>query len=70
MTRLEKAYEMCPDGIAYTVSGNNVKITDCCPYFLDCGDDDLDEATKVGTYGNIKGCRGITCETCWDKEYS
>lgn len=40
-----------------------------CPYFLDCGLDDLDEDTKVGDYGNIKGCRGITCERCWNKEY-
>lgn len=69
MKRIEKAYELNPDGIAYEVSGNKVYIMDCCPYFLDCGEDYLDEETKVGDDGNIKGCRGITCEECWDKPY-
>jgi len=72
MKRLEKAYLQYPNGIVLS-KGNvlisDTYITDCCPYFLDCGADDLDEDTKVGNYGHIKGCRGITCEKCWDKEY-
>lgn len=72
MTRLEKAKNMYPEGIV-TLKGSRLvrdtRIEDCCPYYLDCGEDDLDEDTKVGTYGSIKGCRGITCEKCWDKPY-
>ena len=71
MKRIEKAYQDHPDGIV-TPKGKvlirDTKISDCCPYFLDCGEDDLDENSKVGDYGNIKGCRDITCEDCWDKE--
>jgi len=69
--RLEKAYIKYPNGIVFSSEflKSDTYITDCCPYFLDCGNDDLDEDTKIGEYGYIKGCRGITCEKCWDKEY-
>lgn len=72
MKRLEKAYLQYPNGIVLSkgnVLTKDMLIEDCCPYFLDCGEDDLNEETKVGEYGDIKGCRGITCEKCWDKEY-
>ena len=71
MKRIDMAYEQYPDRIVVEkgkVLTSDMMVEDCCPYFLDCGEDDLDEATKVGVYGDIKGCRGITCEQCWDKE--
>lgn len=71
MKRIEKAYMDYPNGIVLPKSNNiikDTKIIDCCPYFLDCGEDNLDELSKVGDYGNIKGCKGITCEQCWNKE--
>lgn len=41
-----------------------------CPHFLDCGEDDLEELTmKEDFNGKILGCRGISCEECWNKEY-
>lgn len=70
MTRLEKARGIYKNDIVYTVWKNDVKTFDCCPYFLDCGEDDLDTLSKVGDYGSIQGCRGITCEQCWNKEVS
>lgn len=75
MTRIEKALLEYPDGIVYKLEKRAIRIIDCCPYFLlsETGDeiiDDLDEYSKVGDYGNIRGCRGITCEECWNKETS
>jgi hypothetical protein len=46
---------------------SNGSWSECCPAFIDCGYDDLDEDTKVGDYGKIKGCRGVTCKECWEK---
>jgi hypothetical protein len=40
----------------------------CCPLFIDCGDDDCEDPTKIGNYGSITGCRGITCVECWNKD--
>lgn len=64
MKRLEKAHIEYPDGIVVT-KGNvlkcDMKILDCYPYYLDCGNDDLDEYSKIGD---------ISCEQCWDKEYT
>ena len=71
MKRIEKAYMEFPDGIVLYKSEaltSDTKISDCCPYYIDCGKDDLDELTMVGKIGNVKGCRGLTCEQCWNKE--
>ena len=73
MKRIEKAYIDYPDGVVIEKDNGlmkNSNIEDFCPYDLDCSEDVLDENTKVGEYGNIKGCRGITCEQCWDKEFT
>ena len=42
----------------------------CCPAFIDCGDDYLDDNTIVEQQGIILGCRGITCQECWIKQYT
>ena len=70
MKRLEKAYTLYPNGVVYgdDIGVRKVSITECCPYYINCGEDDLDEQTKVGEYGDIRGCRGISCDQCWDKE--
>ena len=47
-------------------------IDNYCPYDMDNNLEDLDPSTFV--YSNEvyvaheRGCRGITCEDCWDKE--
>ncbi|MGE5822824.1 MAG: hypothetical protein ACM31M_09650 [Nitrososphaerota archaeon] len=41
----------------------------CCPFYISCGSDDLDEQTvKKDHTDKILGCRGITCSECWRKE--
>lgn len=40
----------------------------CCPSFIDCGDDDCDDKTRIEEYGSVIGCRGITCKECWLKD--
>lgn len=70
MKRYEKALLDYPnDIVAHKTDGiiKDTKIYDCCPYYLDAGEDDLDESTRVGDYGSVTGCRGITCIECWDK---
>ena len=65
MTRLEMAHKKYKDGVAYTVDGNRVEIIDTCPYFLDCGEDDLDDSTVAfNKQDKVSGCRGISCEEC------
>ena len=42
-----------------------------CPFFLNCGNDDCDVDSAIYKDINcneIVGCRGISCETCWNKE--
>jgi len=71
MKRIEKAYQIFSDGIVLHKSNgikDNMTIEDCCPYYLDCGTDDLNEETMVGKIGDVKGCRNIPCEQCWNKE--
>ena len=71
MTRLEKALK---DSENRQVNGDiKTMYSDgtwhsCCPAFIGCGIDDLDEDTRVGKYGSIKGCRGITCARCWSRK--
>ena len=72
MKRIEKAYEQCPNGIIYGGKGTSIdecrlQNYGCCPHFLGLGDD-IDEFTKIGNCGDVKGCRGIKCQECWDKE--
>lgn len=71
MTRYQKALGYYPEEIVTPkgkLLGKDIMIIDCCPFYLDAGMDDLDEATKVGEFGNITGCRGITCVECWGKD--
>ena len=67
MTRLEKAYEKYPTGLIY--EGCTLKNFGCCPYYLDLGNDNLDEYSTIEKDNEVIGCRGITCEECWNKEY-
>lgn len=67
MTRLEKAYEEFPTGLIY--EGCTLQNFDCCPYFLDLGDDNLDQYSTKEKDNEVIGCRGITCKECWNKEY-
>lgn len=66
MTRLELAYLYHPTGV---VLGKELKIIDCCPKHLGCGLDVADKDTIVEYLGEVTGCKGITCEKCWEKEY-
>lgn len=67
MTRLERAYQEYPTGLIY--EGCYLQNLDCCPYSVDMGEDDLDKYSLVVKNNKILGCRGITCEQCWDKEF-
>ena len=40
--------------------------SECCPLFIDCGNDDCDSNTEFKTDKGF-GCRGITCAECWNK---
>lgn len=68
MTRLEKAYKEYPTGLIY--EGCRLQELDCCPYCIDMGEDNLDEYSVVEKNNKVIGCRGISCEECWNKEYS
>jgi hypothetical protein len=68
MTRLEKAYKEYPTGLIY--EGCTLQELECCPYCIDMGEDNLDEYSVVEKNNKVIGCRGITCEECWNKEYS
>ena len=71
MTRLEKALQSeenrAVNGEIETRFGTGPWVP-CCPSFVDCGDDDLDSDTATIDHGVVKGCRGITCAQCWNKE--
>lgn len=44
-------------------------VPSCCPYQIDPSLPDLDVNTyKTSDTLNGPGCRGITCEECWDVE--
>lgn len=73
MRRIERAYKEFPTGLIYGGEDCGVKACtlqnlDCCPAFLNLGED-LDIRTVTVEYGEIKGCREISCEECWNKEY-
>lgn len=68
MTRLEKAYKEYPTGLIY--EGCTLQKLECCPYFIDMGEDNLDDYSVIEENNKVIGCRGITCEECWNKEYS
>lgn len=67
MTRLEKAYKEYPTGLVY--EGCTLQKFACCPYYLDMGEDNLDDYSVIESNNKVIGCRGITCEECWNKEY-
>jgi hypothetical protein len=71
MNRIEKALmnedNRLNNGVIETRYDNGNWV-ECCPKFICCGDDDCDSDTKIGDYGSVKGCRGVTCEECWVKE--
>lgn len=69
MTRLEKAYQEYPDGVVYEINNKQVKIHDCCPAFIDIAEEHVDPFSLICKHGDIEGCREITCEQCWNKEY-
>lgn len=57
MTRLEKFYEV-------EVIGKR------CPSYVSVGGPEYDsETSNISNEGRILGCRGITCEECWNKEF-
>lgn len=72
MKRIDKAYELFPDGVDLgdgVVIPKEEYVYEFCPYNL--GVDDTDSAYyDNGNEKDIqdKGCRGITCEECWNKE--
>ncbi len=52
----------------------NEKYLSCCPIDLNCGEEEMEFDSWFcikDKNENIvsEGCRGITCEQCWDKEY-
>ena len=63
MKRIERAIER-----------ENKKLKDriiigSCPCYIDNELPDLDDEIKMfNSDGNIIGCRGITCEECWNQE--
>ena len=72
MKRIEMAYTQYPSGLIYGGKGTGVdecrlQNYGCCPYFLGLGED-LDKDTLMEKHDEIIGCRGITCQECWDKE--
>ena len=70
MTRYEKLKEDVENGEWWLTDVELDSYLNYCPYFLDCGKDDMDNDTVKEVYGEMTiGCRGITCEECWNKEY-
>jgi hypothetical protein len=72
MKRIDKAFENFPDGICDDddkfISKENY-INEYCPYNLQVSEEDYDWSKgTVGDSSDIKGCRGITCIECWNKE--
>ena len=72
MTRAEKALQSTENrmicGDIQTQSGGTWD--DCCPHYIDCGEDNMDDNTAMAKGVHYIGCRGITCVQCWAKEYT
>jgi len=71
MTRKDKAL-LKPDNRVFE-HGIETKYSNgtwhgCCPFYIDCGNENMDDNTRIGKYGDVTGCRGITCKECWDKD--
>ena len=63
MRRIDKAFQ-CFKG-----QYRSEIIDDYCPYEMDDSLDDFDINTYTFSDSSTgHGCRGITCEECWDKE--
>jgi len=71
MTRLEELKEDIKNNRIW-VKGLKLKdYLNVCPRDVYCGDDDCDIDSAIYKDINcneIVGCRGISCETCWNKE--
>lgn len=71
MTRREKALldhaNRDVDGYIETMYADGTWAS-CCPFFIDCGNDDYDEQAAAGRNGKVRGCRDVTCVQCWSKE--
>ena len=57
MTRIDRAISECAKMLVQTCPGDYIR-----------GEPVLDEATAISKGNLIIGCRGITCEQCWDAE--
>ena len=71
MTRLEELKEDIKNGEFWAKNLEKKDYLNFCPQELCCGDDvcDVDFAIyKDINCNEIVGCRGISCETCWNKE--
>lgn len=63
MRRIDKAFEKFPGQARCEI------IPTCCPYQIDHALPDYDVDTFISSDScNGPGCRGITCEECWDTE--
>ena len=62
MTRLEKAFTVFKGEMRSEI------VDDRCPHEMDESLEDFDIDTYRFPDDNVeRGCRGITCEKCWDK---
>ena len=63
MRRIDKAFEVFNGRARCEIVPN------CCPYQIDQSLPDVDGDTfKTSDSLNGPGCRGITCEECWDQK--
>jgi len=67
MRRIDKAFSHFPDKLKCQI------VTEHCPYEMDNNLDNMDINTyhfsdEAGAEDPDSGCRGITCEECWEKE--
>lgn len=71
MKRIDKACELFPDGVDLgdgVVVPKEEYVYEFCPYNLG-----VDDTNYTGSDGyeenlNVKGCRGVACEECWNEE--
>lgn len=64
MTRIEMGFKFFKDLIRAEITADH------CPHEIDENLPDMDIRTyKLDADVCDKGCRGITCDECWDKQY-
>lgn len=64
MRRIDKAFSVFPGMARCEI------IPNCCPFQIDPNLPDVDGNTfKTSDTLNGPGCRGISCEECWNTQY-